>query len=450
MKKFWALVFIFVFLIFPIDIYAMQAPLESKGSSVYLSDNSDVSLVSYLAFLRVRTGFTSVNTSMVLKNQNTEEPVTFLMGIPTQLDSVTSIRDLSVVSNNQKIKYYQKQNLQDLSNQNSTNINKWYVWEITLEPNENRVIECAFSMDNKTDLDGTKNVDIPLRLLESWAGEIGNVQIIADLDFYPPYVFEPNPSIIPLEYDNDGRLTWRFKDINSFASDLNVFFRPIENIVINYLKNKMPSNKDILTILDLFESKNYHKTIQEINEVLSQSYETESEVTSISTELEFIQALCYEKLYQLDKALEIFNKIENSPGFGEIISNTIRNKIIYDKTLILKDFYNDEEKALTYLEEVKNSIKNNEVFLIWVNDEIKQLTPEPPEPEEIEEEPVLDNQEETPNDNNQNIKTVDSVDIFGYKLSIELFLGAIILIIIIILIIRSNIRKRRKRYSIFK
>jgi hypothetical protein len=450
MKKFWAAFLIFIFMTAPINSYAMQAPLNSKGKSVYLSDNTTVSLVSYLVFLRVRTGFTSANTSMVMRNENTEEPVQILMGIPIYMDNATKIRDLSVVSNNQTLKYYERNTLQNTADGRPTDIKKWYVWEITLEPGESKLIECAFSIDNKTDIDGTKSIDIPLRLLESWAGHIDNVQIIADLDFYPPYVFEPNPSIIPVEYDRDGRLTWKFKDVDSFTSNLNLYFRPIDSIITSYLNNKLTSNEDIKKVLDLFKVKNYHGTIQQINQLLSA--ETNSEIASVSSELKFLRAICYQELFQLDKALEQYSEIENNVGFGETLSNTIRNKIIYEKSSILKNLYG-EEKALAYLNGIKSTIKNNEVFLIWLNDEIKRMTPTPPEVEEPEtdDDESIEEEQAKSSDENKNIKIVDSIDILGYKVPIEIALGgAILVIIILLLIMQSRKRRRRNRYNIFR
>lgn len=449
MKKFWAGILILVFLIAPVKSYAMHAPLELKGKSVYLLDNNDIALVSYLAFLRVRTGFTSINTSIVVKNQNNQEPASAFMGIPTALDSATNIRDLSVIIGGKAVKYYERNTLRNENNGTPTNINKWYVWEISLEPGESKVIECTFSIDNKTDLDGTKTIDFPVRLLEGWAGKIENVQIIADLDFYPPYVFEPNPSIIPTEYDRDGRLTWRFSNVDSFSSNLNIYFRPIENIVVDYINNRLPSNKEVNTILDLYKSKNYYNAIQQIDQLLSSG--SDSEISSILSELKFLQALCYQELHQLDKALAKFNEIEDNLGFGETISNTIRNKILYDKAMILKSLNSDNEKILAYLKEIKPTIKNNNIFLLWLEDEIKRLTPTPLETEEPEEneEPALNEEAQTSTEE-KDIKVIDSIDILGYEIPIEMLLGVILLVIIILLITRSSRRKRRTRYGIFR
>ena len=251
-----------------------------------------------------------------------------------------------------------------------------------------------------------------------------------------------------MEYDRDGRLTWRFRDVNTFASNLNIYFRPIENIVIDYINNKLPSHKEINTALELYKSKNYYGAIQQIDQLLSSGQD--SEISSVLSELKFLQALCYQELYQLDKALELFNQIEDNLGFGDTLSNTIRNKILYDKAMILKSL-NDDEKVLDYLNEIKPTIKNNEVFLLWLDDEIKRLTPAPPEVEEVEEDQdAAENEETETSKEDRNIKIIDSIDILGYEVPIEILLGVILLVIIILFIIRSKGRKRRNRYSMFR
>ena len=43
--------------------------------------------------LRVRTGFTSVNTQMVIRNDGLSE-VDLLIGIPSQMDSVMTVKQI--------------------------------------------------------------------------------------------------------------------------------------------------------------------------------------------------------------------------------------------------------------------------------------------------------------------------------------------------------------------
>src|SRR5690606_32668666 len=105
--------------------------------------------------------------------------------------------------------------------------------------------------------------------------------------------------------------------------NLSIYFRPIENIVVDYINNKLPSNDEVKTVLELYKSKNYYNAIQQLNQLLTA--DPDSEINSVSSELKFLRALCYQELYQLDKALEEFDQIEDNLGFGETLSNTIRN-----------------------------------------------------------------------------------------------------------------------------
>ena len=98
MRKWFSVLLALILSLIPIVSFACQIPLERQGKRVYLHDQSQAELVSYNVFFRIRTGFSSVNTSMVIKNQNAEEPAAFIMGMPVQIDNISKIRDLSVVS----------------------------------------------------------------------------------------------------------------------------------------------------------------------------------------------------------------------------------------------------------------------------------------------------------------------------------------------------------------
>ena len=101
-------------------------------------------------------------------------------------------------------------------------------------------------------------------------------------------------------------------------------------------------------------------------------------------ELKYLEALCYQNLSEMDKALNLFDQLESDPGFGDSLSNVIRNKIIYDKTNIYKKQANGDKKALEYLTSLGDIEPNNYVFSLWLEKEISILTP----PTEVEQSQV--------------------------------------------------------------
>ncbi len=446
MRKLFSILLVFILSFIPVLAYAAQVPLAAKNRNVYVPDEIEAELVSYNIFFRIRTGYSSANTSMVIKNPNSDTAISLKMGMPTQFDSVSKIRDLTVVSDGKKLKVVQRSTLKNPPTEKEIDIRNWYVWDINLEPGESKVIETSFSFDNKLQLDGTETISYPLDLLDNWDVSIKNLQIIADLDFYAPYSFDPMPSIAPVQYDNGGRLTFRMENTRTFPANFDLSFKPIDNIITKYIDEMADSNKEIKSILDSYKNRSYYNTIELIHDYLASSNDTE-----MMLELKYLEALCYENLYELDKALNLYNQLEPNPGFGESLSPTIKNKIIYDKTAILKTQPDGNEKALEYLNSVKDSVTENSIFAMWLNQEITQLTPPPvEEPSEVESEILEQNIEEEPEDDRINI--IDKVTIGNYEIYIEELLVAVVFLIILILIISGIIkrRRRRRRSSIFR
>lgn len=446
MRKWFSVLLALILSLIPIVSFACQIPLERQGKRVYLHDQSQAELVSYNVFFRIRTGFSSVNTSMVIKNQNAEEPAAFIMGMPVQIDNISKIRDLSVVSEGQSLKVIQRSTLKDPPNEKETDVQSWFVWDFYLEPGQSKVVECSFSFDNKLELDGTEIVSYPLQLLENWSGTIKNLQIIVDLDFYGPYAFDPMPSLSPSQYDEGGRLTFKLKDVSSPPADFEISFKPMDLVMTRYIESKAESDNDIKAILEAYRLSSYDKTVSLIHDYLAQSNDTE-----LMAELKYLEALSYQNLYDLDKALNIFNQLEPNPGFSESLSPIIRNKIIYDKTAILKTQADGDQKALDYLNSIKDSIGDDNIFAMWLDKEITLLAPPPPlvEDEPIEEDTNQENQEDASENETQ---VIEKISIGRYEFYIEELLVVAVVILVLIFIIASIIRKkrRRRRSSIFR
>lgn len=447
MRK-WFSVFLVILLSFiPVVSFAAPVPLEAQGKRVYVTDQSQVELVSYNIFFRIRTGFTSVNTSMVVKNLDLEQPATFKIGMPVQLDSISKIKDLSVISEGKSIKVTQRSTAKNPPTDKEININNWYVWDIALEAGESKVVEASFSIDNKLELDGTEVITFPLPLLENWPNKIKNIQIIADTDFYGPYAFDPAPSIRPNHYHDGGRLTFKLDNQNSKLTDFQLSFKPMDAVITKYIESAFESDNDVKNIIQSFRNGSYHQTLSLIHEYL-----TSADSNGVIPELKYLEAICYQNLHDIEKALNLLNQLEPNPGFGESLSSTIRNKIIYDKTAILKNQTDGDQKALDYLNSIKDSVDDNSVFYMWLESEIALLTP-PIVVEEPIKENVSENEEENPQEEiDDKSETIGKITIGEHEFYIEeLIIGALAIIIILLIIISMiRRRRRRRRSSIFR
>ena len=172
MRKCFSILLVIILSLIPVISFAATVPLEAQGKRVYVADQSQVELVSFNVFFRIRTGYSSVNTSMVVKNLDLEQPVTFKMGIPVQFDNISKIRDLSIISDGKSIKAAQRSTAKNPPTDKEVNVNNWYVWDITLEPGESKIVDTSFSFDNRLELDGTETITFPLTLLENWPNKV--------------------------------------------------------------------------------------------------------------------------------------------------------------------------------------------------------------------------------------------------------------------------------------
>lgn len=438
-KKLFATVLLFILVFASVTpVYAIQLPLELSARRATFSPVNNITLVSFHANLRIRTGFTSVNTSMIIRNDGLSD-ANILVGVPSQMDSIVTVKQISVVIEGKAQKFVTRRSVEHPDYPDIFMPPRWSTFSIKLGPGESKVIESAYTIDNKIGEFGEQTIYFPLSYLKFWGIPINYLQIVADLDFYPPYVFEPNPSIMPLKYEGGGRLLWQLTDVKE-PQDIVIHFNPVEISIVNYLKQQTSGNKAVNSILALFEGKDYDTAINEITDFLASNPDFE-----LKTELEYIKALCHLALFQPGMALDIFNRIENNPGFGSQLSNAVRNKIIYDKVFLLGLRDNDEE-ILEYLKQVQPTLKNNIIFSNWVGDEIDCLTPPPviEEPVETPDEPEQPEPEEERKTNS--IKTIESIEIFGYDVPLEILVIGILALIIIIYIIRSRKRKKRRRY----
>src|SRR5699024_103980 len=152
-------------------------------------------------------------------------------------------------------------------------------------------------------------------------------------------------------------------------------------------------------------------------------------------------------LYDLDKALGIFDELEEDPGFGGVLSKTIKNKIIYDKASIVKNQTDGDEKALDYLNSLEDSTISNEIFASWIEKEIHLLTPPL-----IEEEPEEDIDESEDNNEGEQViedesETGDKISIGKYEFYIEEVIIVFLVLLVLIFIITRIIKRRRRRRS---
>lgn len=419
-KKF-LIVFIISLALLPASIvFASHTPLGRDGRASFIDQASPVTLVSYTANLRIRTGFTSVSLSMVIRN-NSAENVDFLMGMPTQYDQFSIVENLSVMIRREQLRVWIRRNTEQLPQ-------RWFTWTIPLRAGETVVIDTTFSIGNKITPEGGEVVTLPLSYIGAFNGPVGNLRVIADLDFHGAYAFHPSPTIIPAEYARGGRLSFVIDGFDIPQNDLVINFIPLLSAVPNYIEANAPDNQEVSAFLDLFLKRDFLAATESIDTFINANT-----AFPLRRELEFLKALAYAELGLFDQVTEMYERLEHRHGFTGELSKAVGQKIIYDRALMLT-LDNRKPEALEYLNGIEVP-EEGDVFSIWLRDEIRRLTPPPPlpppetEPKPEPQEPIA----ETP-------PVEEPIDVF--PISPEMI---IIIVLAVILIIMLFIRKKQKR-----
>ena len=437
------IVMLLLTVIFALPITAEAAPLPvSKvpgSSSVVILEEGDTQLISYTAYLTIQSEDTKVNTTIVIKNNSPDTEANLMIGMPVDLDqSSIKVSNLEVTIDGRK--QYLKTRKNRTKPEDTTiedmpaNLS---AWTVKINPNEHKVIDTSYTIENPIEPNGTKSLFIPLEYLKVWQGPIVNIKITVDPGLSAPYIFEPNPSVLPHSYDDTGRLTWVYSNMET-PNYIRLYYRPIEYITTEYLKAQAPSDRTIKDIIKAYLDKSYEAVISGIDQYLVAQSET-----TLKNELLFLKALSFKELYQLDETIAIYDQLENQPLFGDL-EGTIKNKIIYDKYNYMKNTSDNDAALFEYLDQSKIYVISNTMFLNWIESELGILTPPPtPEPTPIieEEPPIVEPKPELDE------KLVKNVTIAGVDIPVEiLFLGIVVLIILFSLLFRKKKKKKNRGY----
>lgn len=446
MKRLLTLLFSFLILAIPVSTLAAPSPLSKVSSSATVFNEGSMQIISYEAYILVNPDIIQTDISLVIQNTSDEEKSSMMVGMPSHINQGSlKLNHLEVIMDGSKQRLSNRRDRTQAEEAEKASLpSNWSAWTIDLQPGEYKVVDITYTTENQKSDNGTQSIYIPLEFLKNWAGIPQRVEITAELEDASPYLFEPNPSILPYEYDKKGRLTWTFGSTNP-PEYIQIFYRPVEQLAVEMISTQASGNRSIAAIVNSFSDKSYSLTISQIEEYLEEQEEQEEQSEPVlKNELLFLKALSHQRLLQTAEAVELFSQLENQPMFGEL-EGSFKNKMIYDRYNHMQSLLTDDDTLFDYLDSSKNYVMDNAMFLMWMEEEMAHLEPTP----EAEPEPGASEQENTPSDQSQEDKSKDnelvkSVSIGGYEISVEfLFLG----ILAIVILLTTIISRRRKRKS---
>lgn len=426
-RSFSLLLFVLLFISQTSIVFAAQTPLDRDGRAAYVAPQSPVSLLHSSIYLRIRPGASFVSLSAVLRNDGIED-MDFLMGMPTQFGEFSVVENLSASFRREPLRMNILRNTEDLPP-------RWHTWTIPMLSGETVVVDSVFSLGNmKTPLGG-EVVVIPISYLAAFSGPVQSLDIVADLDLHGPYAFHPAPSIMPNSYAHGGRLVFSLNGFDT-QTNLTISYIPLSVAVPQFIIENTPDSPEIAQIIQLYRARDLDRTISTIMQFL-----VANEDFPLRRELYFLEALSSLELGRMDVADDIFARLEHRTGFTGDLADAVRQKIIFERSALLTSKGRDSE-ALEYLKGIELP-DLNDVFAIWHRDEIRRLTPPPPEPEPIVE-PVPEPVAVEP----EIIEEAPEEDGLTIDVSPEIMIAiAVILILLLIIVLRRKPKKRKYYFN---
>lgn len=415
-----------------------QSPLqETSRNRVIYPESGNVALISYYATLTVR-GSTSVNAYLTLSNTG-DTPVGIDIGMPYPLDHNYQVDNAQAWCEGQALT---TRRLTRDPDGPAGMPEKWYGWELEFAPGQTRVLAVSYSTDTKIEPDGTRSVTFPLYYLRAFAGQTGYVQVVADMDYYPPYVYDPSPTPMPQQVDSAGSLTWTFPD-GEVPDEIVLRFKPTAQVIERYLEQR-DQDAEVAEILSLYEKSQYVEASDRIDGYLAahDGYEYKNALLTV-------KSLCLQKLMRLDEAMDLLNYLAPDPGFGDM-NASFQNRIIYETAWIMGATEESPEEILEYLTARRDQVDTGTFFGQWMDQEIWRLTPRPTPVPEPTSAPAAVTAPETPQKGDWfGTFTEQTVKIGSLAIPLLYLLGGgivLVIVVLLVVIIRSSGRRRRGRY----
>ena len=437
MKKLICLILVLTF-VFGLGIMpasAFVAPL--KDSATQITENKNISLERCTVVIRPNKGYCSVAFDVVLLNSGDDTSVT--MGIPVNFSSVTAVNSLSVKVNGETVKTAQK----SMSRNNSLGDDQPYystmnTWSLNLLKDEAVFISISLTVDSSKYTNDTQRLDLPLELLNLWAGNTAKF----DMEVYSPYLelyaYDKNPVFNPTSATGDGIIYWDYEDVEVFTDG--VVFYSMEDMVPSRYYLNVYSDKSTIeyNAALLFRNRNYSKVIELIDSSLMDN-----------DDFAFMKLLCHVQLGEKDTAMDVLDIIY---GRDVLASGTSEYNVKdWANMYMLKMKYDHLYASKALPETMKETLENglaaissskSYVFNLWASTELTRLkgliketdtdlaTPDP---------------SATPLPTGGSFLENPSLTIFGYRLDAKLLIVAFAVIIFVLIFIIISVGSSKKK-----
>lgn len=439
------IILILVPILFINVVNAAQAPVSKSGKKYILREEPGASVKSCRINFDTKTLRSSVSIDLELYNAGDEE-LSLMMGMPVNYDNFIKVENLNVWVGGSKA----NPAAVNFDNGGIPNIpaGQWLIWNVKIAPNSYKTVSSTFTLYHPKLENGTQKLLVPLELLKHWKGDIPGISVTLNVDGLPLYGINPKPSKLPDNFDEDGKLTWYFKNVIT-PGNLDVFYMPVSYMITSFFNNAVTSQDGADAIIESYSKGHFGTTAAAIDAFIGNNpgYERRDELI-------FIKGLCQMELLEFVSSAETFRSIEDMQIFYHQdpqydISAYMKNVLMYNsfKTLL---HYDNTTMAYEYLEKAIQTTDSTTYPMLykWMEEELILADPPSPTPSAApqsssEEEVVIESEDSI-------LLPANTIKIFKWDIRVEFVFGTVLILVILIIVSIIRRRSRRRRGSIFR
>lgn len=353
-KFLFAIAFIGVFsLIFTSAVYS-DSQNGWKGYGLYNLSNSKIEVLQEDSSIEIENNKLQYNGEFVIKNTtNAETRVT--LGV-----SASGVEKISMQDKGSYVKW-KKRSIESLQNEYKLENqlpqeNYWYVFNITLNPAETRIINVNINAVQLLDEQGTYTISYFGDRKMGFPNNAEKSSLYIEMNGFESYNILSLKGLNPTDISKKGEILVQTDESNMEA--ITIKYKNVEQQAVDKLL-KSPMQK-VREIALTYSDKNYEKVT-----ALCDAYMKNPSDKDISSEqIQFIKAESLRKLNKLDKYLELAETID----YSRLYPAELRNKIYLDRLDIYieqqsQDKIDNLSKELYLLSE-----ESTEFLTAWMED----------------------------------------------------------------------------------
>ena len=326
---------------------------EWKGYGLYTIGSSKISIVSEDVSVELLKDRLNYSGEFVIRN-TANEAIKATIGIPVQ-----GIEKITLYERNTSIKY-KIRTLGSLQNEfglqgELPKEGSWYVFSITLNPNESKLYKLSFEAARAADEQNAYSFTYFNDRNLGFSNQVEKSSLYIDIFGFQPY------NILSLEGMDAAQLGIKgaafVKKNAGSASTIYLKYADIDKSATEkLLVSAMYKPKEIA---NAFIGANYNKVPALCDDYLKNPLDSQ-----ISQEqIQYVKAESYRKLQYSDRYLSLVEAMD----YSKLYPAALKYKVIYDRMVIYHEQGHQDKLAKLYQELERDDSPNAKILLRWVN-----------------------------------------------------------------------------------